>query len=287
MLPVGYTPDVRTRVVVILLKIFGPRAMRSILAAMKVRGMTIYSQVEPGHTMPITLSEVGKRHKGYGGGNLRAAVFGVNDGLVSTASLIMGVAGAAASNSVILLSAIAGLLAGAFSMAAGEYISVRSQREMFEYQIDLEKAELDQYPQEEAAELALIFAAKGLSQEDAKKLADTIIADPDRALDTLAKEELGLNPGELGSPVGAALFSFVSFAAGGVVPTLPFIIGSGPYSLVVAIAMTAVALFGVGAVLSLFTGRQAWLGGMRMLLIGGAAGGATYIIGKALVVVLS
>ena len=286
-LPASYLPDLRTRVVAWLLRIFGPRRMRSILAAMKVRGMSLYSKAAPGHSIPTTLSEVGKRHKGYGGGNLRAAVFGVNDGLVSTASLVMGVAGAAASDAVILLSALAGLLAGAFSMAAGEYISVRSQREMFEYQIGLEKAELDQYPQAEAAELALIFEAKGLSKTEARKLADTIIADPDRALDTLAREELGLNPDELGSPVGAAVFSFFSFALGGIIPTLPFLIGSGPYSLGLAIGMTGMALFGVGVTLSLFTGRHALLGGVRMLSIGAAAGGATYIIGKALGVVLS
>jgi len=287
VLPASYLPDARTRVVAWLLRRVGPRPMRGILAAMKVRGMSLYSKAAPGHAIPTTLSEVGKRHKGYGGGNLRAAVFGVNDGLVSTASLVMGVAGAAASDAVILLSGIAGLLAGAFSMAAGEYISVRSQREMFEYQIGLEKAELDQYPQEEAAELALIFEAKGLSKAEARNLADTIIADPDRALDTLAREELGLNPEELGSPLGAAVFSFCSFAAGGMIPILPFLTGIGPYSLNVAMGMTGVVLFGVGAVLSLFTGRHAWLGGMRMLLIGSAAGGATYIIGKALGVTLS
>ena len=287
VLPAAYLPDMRTRVVAWLLRRFGPRPLRGILAAMKVRGMSLYSKAAPGHAIPTTLSEIGKRHKGYGGGNLRAAVFGVNDGLVSTASLVMGVAGAAASDAVILLSAVAGLLAGAFSMAAGEYISVRSQREMFEYQIGLEKAELDQYPQEEAAELALIFEAKGLSKAEARNLADTIIADPDRALDTLAREELGLNPEELGSPLGAAGFSFASFAAGGIIPTLPFMIGSGAHSLILAVGMTGVSLFGVGAVLSLFTGRHAWLGGLRMLLIGGAAGGATYIIGKALGVTLA
>ncbi len=279
--------DLRTKIVSWLVRKLGVRAMRSVLAAMKVRGMSLYSKAEPGHALPTSLAEVGRRHRGVGGGNLRAAVFGVNDGLVSTASLVLGVAGAAASNAVILLTGIAGLLAGAFSMAAGEYLSVRSQREMFEYQIGLERAELDQYPQEEAAELVIIFKAKGLSQEEADHLAQKIIADPDRALDTLAREELGLNPDELGSPWGAAGFSFASFAAGGAIPILPFLFGSGDKSLFIAIGMTGVALYGVGAVLSLFTGRNAWMGGLRMLMIGSAAGAATYLIGKLLGVSLA
>jgi VIT1/CCC1 family predicted Fe2+/Mn2+ transporter len=187
---------------------------------------------------------------------------------------------------VIVLSGVAGLLAGAFSMAAGEYVSMRSQREMFEYQIGMERAELDQYPEEEAAELALIFAHKGMSKEEARGLADRLIADPDRALDTLAREELGLNPDELGSPWGAAGASFLAFAAGAIIPLLPFFFGGGNRTLLVAVGLTAVALFIVGATLSLFTGRNAWLGGARMLAIGTAAGAATYIIGKALGVTL-
>lgn len=281
--PREYRPDMRTRLVAALVPLLGPRALRGVLAAMKVRGMAVYSKAGPGHPMPVRLADVGRRHQGVGtGGNLRAAVFGVNDGLVSNASLIMGVAGAAAGNSVILLSGIAGLLAGAFSMAAGEYISMRSQREMFEYQIGLEKEELDQYPQEEAAELALIFAAKGLAKDEARRLADTLVADPERALDTLAREELGLNPDELGSPWGAAWSSFFSFALGGVIPLLPFLLGGGAYSLPATVVLTGLALFTVGAVLSLFSGRHALLGGFRMLAVGFAAGAATYFIGGAL-----
>jgi VIT1/CCC1 family predicted Fe2+/Mn2+ transporter len=188
---------------------------------------------------------------------------------------------------VIVLSGVAGLLAGAFSMAAGEYVSMRSQREMFEYQIGLERAELDQYPQEEAAELALIFEHKGMSKAEARQLADKLIADPDRALDTLAREELGLNPDDLGSPWGAAISSFLAFAAGAILPLLPFLFLGAKQGLFVAVGLTAAALFAVGAALSLFTGRNAWLGGFRMLGIGGAAGAATYIIGKLLGVTLS
>jgi len=277
--PADYHPDLRTRIVAVLVQRFGARAMRPVLAAAKVRGMSIYAKSAP-HAMPQHLSDVGRSHKSTGGGNLRAAVFGMNDGLVSNASLIMGIAGASAEPGVIVLTGVAGLLAGAFSMAAGEYVSVRSQREMYEYQIGLERAELEEYPQEEAAELALIYEAKGISREEAKRLADTLIADPERAMDALTREELGLNPDELGSPWGAAFFSFCSFALGAAIPLAPFLLSSGSSNLPVSIGFTALALFAVGATLSLFSGRGALKGGLRMLLIGAAAGGATYLIGK-------
>jgi len=283
-----YAPDLRARMVAALVRRHGPRALRSVLVAMKVRGLSVYSHAAPGHPLPTTLEEVGKRHRGVsGGGNLRAAVFGINDGLVSNASLILGVAGASANSSVILLSGVAGLLAGAFSMAAGEYVSVRSQREMFEHQIGLERDELAQYPEEEAEELALIYAARGLSREDAQKLAKAIISDPAQALDTLAREELGLNPEDLGSPWGVAIFSFLSFAAGALVPLLPFFALSGGRALVISIGVTALALFAVGAAISLFTGRSAVRDGLRMLFIGAAAGALTYAIGKLLGVSLT
>jgi VIT1/CCC1 family predicted Fe2+/Mn2+ transporter len=283
-----YAPDLRARMVAALVRRHGPRALRSVLVAMKVRGLSVYSHAAPGHPVPTTLEEVGKRHRGVsGGGNLRAAVFGVNDGLVSNASLILGVAGASANSSVILLSGVAGLLAGAFSMAAGEYVSVRSQREMFEHQIGLERDELAQYPEEEAEELALIYAARGLSREDALKLAKAVISDPAQALDTLAREELGLNPEDLGSPWGVAIFSFLSFATGALVPLLPFFALSGGRALLISIGVTALALFAVGAAISLFTGRSALRDGLRMLFIGAAAGALTYAIGKLLGVSLT
>ena len=165
-------------------------------------------------------------------------------------------------------------------MAAGEYVSVRSQREMYEYQIEMEREELDQYPEEEAKELALIYAARGVAPDEAKRLADSMIANREYALDTLAREELGLNPEALGSPWGAALFSFMSFAAGSVVPLLPFVFGLGGASLITAIVLTAIALLTVGATLSLFTGRSAIMSGLRMLAIGAGAGGITYLAGK-------
>jgi VIT1/CCC1 family predicted Fe2+/Mn2+ transporter len=287
--PAQYLPDTRTRLVAALVRRFGPRPLRTVLSAMKVRGMSLYTHAAQGHTSQAPGSEMGKRHRGIGsGGNLRAAVFGVNDGLISNASLIMGMAGATAdNNTLILLSGAAGLIAGAFSMAAGEYVSVRSQREMFEYQIGLEKEELDHYPEEEAEELALIYQARGLSREDAVRLSAGLTADPVLALDTLAREELGLNPEDLGSPWGAAIFSFCSFALGALVPLLPFVFAKGATSLHLAVVLTAVALFCVGATLSLFTGRGAWWSGARMLGIGIAAGAVTFMIGRLLGVTLS
>lgn len=280
-IPAKYAPDMRVNIIVWLIKKIGPRKIKPILAAIKIRGLSVYSGKHPaGHPMPASLGEVGASHRGAGtSGGLRAAVFGVNDGLVSIACLVMGVAGAASESAVILLTGVAGLLAGAFSMAAGEYISMRSQREMFEYQIGLERDELAQYPEEEAGELALIYGARGLPEAEAKALAQRMIADPEMGLDTLAREELGLNPDELGSPWVAAVSSFFAFVAGGVIPMTPYLLDVQRNPLVISIALTAMSLFVVGAILSLFTGRSALLGGLRMLLIGGMAGAVTYWIG--------
>ena len=276
--PAPFHPDLRTRVVAAMTRVLKPRVMRSVLAAMKVRGMVLYTQAAP-HPTPTHRDDIGKRHRSGASGNaLRAGVFGVNDGLVSNAALIYGVAGASPEPSIIVLTGVAGLLAGAFSMAAGEYISVRSQREMFEYQIGLERDELEKYPDEEAAELALIYAAKGIHPDEARRVADKLMEDPERALDTLAREELGLNPDDLGSPWVAALSSFSAFTLGAALPLLPFLLGNG-HALTTSISLTAIGLFLVGASMSLFTGRHAVLSGLRMLGIGGAAGLATYFIG--------
>ena len=252
------------------------------LAALKVRGLSAYdSRPAAGHGMPTSVAEVGRRHKGYGGGNLRAAVFGVNDGLVSNTSLIMGVAGASAGAGGVVTAGVAGLLAGALSMAAGEDISRRSQREMFESQIGLERDELGEYPDEEAEDLALIYAARGMDLEEARRITRDLVKNPEAALDALAREELGLNPDDLGSPWGAAVFSFLAFAAGAILPLVPFLIGL-PLAKAIAVAavVAGIALFGVGAALSLFTGRQAFAGGLRMVLIGGGAGVVTWLIGS-------
>jgi VIT1/CCC1 family predicted Fe2+/Mn2+ transporter len=283
-----FRPTWRARVVAFLLNRIQPRLLLPVLAAMKVRGLSAYSGAIPGHVMPTRIEQVGGRHRGIGsGGNLRAAVFGVNDGLVSNTSLIMGVAGATGEPGLILTSGVAGLLAGALSMAAGEYVSMRSQREMYEYQIGLEREEFAEYPQEEAEELALIYNARGMDMQEARSVAHKMLKDPQHALDTLAREELGLNPDDLGSPWGAALFSFLAFTLGAIIPLAPFLLKLGPQPVLVAAALAGAALFLVGTVLSLFTGRGALRGGLRMLLIGGASGAATYAIGTLLGVSLA
>ena len=288
--PDVYVPRARTRLVATLARRLGPVRVRPILAAMKVRGLSIYGTTERGHAMPLSIEDVGQRHHAAGAGNLRAAVFGINDGLVSNASLILGVAGATtgaaagagASASAVVVSGIAGLLAGAFSMAAGEYVSVRTQREMFEHQIVIERAELAQYPEQEAAELSLIYEARGLPREDADRVAACTVANPAYALDTLTREELGLDPTSLSSPWGAAAASFVSFAVGAFIPLVPFLAWRGGRALPVSVAVTAASLFGVGATTSLFSGRSAAHGGLRMLVIGAAAAGATFLVGRLL-----
>lgn len=277
------SPTLRTRFVNLLIQTLGPRAILPVLAAMKVRGVSIYTQRVLSHEMPHTLEDVGRRHQRLNrGGNLRAAVFGANDGLVSNASLILGVAGASAASGgdghALLTAGVSGLLAGALSMAAGEYISVRSQRELYEQQITLEKEELEKYPEEEAQELALIYQARGLGAEEAKRLANTMIQDPVKGLDTLAREELGIDPQSLDSEWGAAISSFLSFAVGAAVPLAPLLIGAQPVLLWTGV-LAGLGLFGTGIATSLFTGKNAILGGIRMLSIGAAAGLTTYAIG--------
>ncbi len=284
-----FRPSVRARLVSSLLDLFGPRKLSTVLSAMKVRGMVIYKQPPAGitarlvpHAMPTSVEDIGARHRGLAGGNLRAAVFGINDGLISNTSLIMAVAGAAVAPEIIVTTGVAGLLAGALSMAAGEFVSVSSQRELFEYQIALEREELEQYPEEEAEELALIYAARGMDLTEAREWSRALMRNPDLALDVLAREELGLDPDQLGSPTGAAVFSFLSFAAGAVLPLVPFLLVAKDTALPLAATLAGLALFAVGASISLFTGRRALRGGVRMLLIGAAAGSITYAIGHLL-----
>ncbi len=285
-----FSPSLRARLVAAIVRQIGPRASRHALAAMKLRGLSVYTSaappVAPGHLMPTSVNEVGQRHRGVGGGNLRATVFGVNDGLVSNASLVMGIAGANAEPGTVLMTGVAGLLAGALSMAAGEYVSVRSQRDMYEYQIALEREELAEYPEEEAEELALIYEARGLELEQARAMARTLLSRPEQALDVLAREELGLNPDDLGSPLGAAVSSFLAFAVGASLPLLPFFVRGLTHPLWWTIGLTAVALAGIGLALSLFTGRGAWQGALRMLLIGGGAGVVSFLVGRLLGVAL-
>jgi len=279
----AFKPAARARLVAALARRFGPRHLRPVLAAMKIRGLSAYDTVTVTgtHPMPVNVDDIGQRHKRFGGGNLRAAVFGVSDGLVSNTSLLMGVAGATTDSRMLLAGGVAGLLAGAMSMAAGEYMSVRSQREMYEYQIGLEKDELNEYPDEEAEELALIYEARGMPLPRAREVSRELMKNPMHALNVLAREELGLNPDDLGSPWGAASFSFVSFAVGASVPLLPYILGAtGSSALTISALSAGVSLLIVGGTLSLFSGRGALFGAARMLLIGGGAGVVTYLIGS-------
>lgn len=222
-------------------------------------------------------------HRAGNSGTVRAAIFGVSDGLVSNAALVMGIAGATSASGqsgFIVLAGVAGLLAGAFSMAAGEYVSMRSQTELLERQIELERAELEAMPEEEEAEIAAIYRARGFPDDEAKAIAKRLMADPAIALETLVREELGLDPEELGSPWGAAISSFIAFAVGAFVPLLPFILLTGFTALAVSIALTAVALFSVGAAVSLLTGKSAIYTGLRQLAIGAAAAAITYAVGS-------
>jgi vacuolar iron transporter family protein len=281
-----FVPAMRARIVASLLARFEPRSLRAVLAAMKLRGLSVYSapgSIVGGHAMPTTLAEVGARHRSALGGSLRAGVFGVNDGLVSNVSLVLGVAGAGVHSGYVLTSGVAGLLAGALSMAAGEFISVRSQREMYEYQMALEREELAEYPEEEAEELALIYQARGVELAQARAVSRALLSNPQHALDVLAREELGLNPDDLGSPWQAASTSFVAFATGAAVPLLPFLLGlTGSRALLTATVITLAALFAVGLGLSLFTGRAALRSAVRMVLIGGGAGAVSFLVGHLL-----
>lgn len=213
-------------------------------------------------------------------GAVRAAIFGISDGLVSNTALVMGFAGSGVDRGVVLFAGIAGLLAGAFSMAAGEYVSVASQRDLFKREIDMEAQELANKPEEERKELELIFRAKGMDRATAKAAADRIFADPKAALDTLAREELGLNPDELGNPIKVALFSFLAFAVGAFVVVLPYLFTGGTTAMMIAIALSAIAMLVVGGLVGRFSGRGVVPAALRQLLVGALAAGVTFIIGR-------
>lgn len=219
-------------------------------------------------------------HRADASGKWRAAIFGISDGLVSNTALVMGFAGSGVDRSVVLFAGIAGLLAGAFSMAAGEYVSVASQRDLFRREIELEANELRTKPDEERKELELIYRAKGLDRETAARTAARIMADPDTALDTLAREELGLNPDELGSPVKAAVFSFIAFAIGAFVVVVPYLFAGGMLALGLAVAVSAVAMLVVGGMVGRFSGRGLAHGAIRQLLVGAIAAGVTFAVGS-------
>jgi VIT1/CCC1 family predicted Fe2+/Mn2+ transporter len=297
----------QVRLLAWLARRFGAERVLPIVSGLEARDQDAYSgqadaaglpAEERGHRRALAMLETGPRgaaavlaregwHRRSGSGSLRAAVFGVSDGLVSNLGLVMGLAGAQAEPRMVLVSGVAGLLAGAFAMASGEWLSMRTQREVFERQLALEKEELEASPEEEAEELSLIYQAKGIPEGEAQALSRRMLGDPKVALDTLAREELGLDPSELGSPWGAAVASLLAFAVGAAVPLLPFLLGVGRGAVAGSAGLSALALFGVGALLSAFTARGPLLSGARMLGVGVLSAAATYGIGHLLGVSLA
>ena len=301
--PAPTRPRPRVAVIIVLARVFGTKAVSDLVTALEGDEEEAYGEQSSPEVEAIAADErehaeiwrklkdpdyhpdrdVASRerwHRSGRSGTLRAVIFGVSDGLVSNLALVMGVAGAAGERgSFILLAGIAGLLAGAFSMAAGEYISMQSQRELFERQIALERAEMEAMPEEEEAEMAALYRAKGFRDDEAKAIAHRIFEDPERALDQLIREELGLDPDELGSPFGAAGGSFVAFAIGAFLPVLPYLVLSGGAAFGSSIVLSLVALFAVGAAVSLLTGRGVLFSGARQVGIGAAAAIVTFLVG--------
>jgi VIT1/CCC1 family predicted Fe2+/Mn2+ transporter len=296
-----YRPSFRTRMLARLARRFGPRFVLPVVAANEFADRDKYagqadaahlSADERGHAAVVQaaarsrgitgedIARAERWHRRGGGNELRAAVLGANDGLVSNLSLVMGVAGAGAPSGTILLSGLAGLLAGALSMALGEWLSVTNSRELARTQIAREKQELEETPEAERKELALIFQAKGLPREDAQRVAAEIMRDKRGALETLAREELGIDPAEMGgNPWSAAGFSFVLFAVGALFPVLPFFFVAGSAGVGWSLAASAAALAVIGLATSLFSGRGAGYSALRQVLIGAAAAGITYATG--------
>jgi len=299
------TPGWRTRALVWLARRFGPQFVLPTLSTIERRDSGMYDQqpeavagglpdAERSHNRIVeamavampdgasgsSLARLEGRHR-TGGNALRAAVLGANDGLVSNLSLVMGVAGASAPSGTILLTGMAGLVAGACSMAMGEWLSVTSSRELNQQQIDVEADELQRMPEEEKEEMVLIYQAKGLDEAAARALAERLMANKDSALDTLVREELGIDPNELGgSPWAAAASSFGLFALGAIFPVAPLFWLGGAAALLAGLAASGVALVLIGAGTSLFTGRSLVFSSARQLGIGFAAAGITYGIGR-------
>jgi VIT1/CCC1 family predicted Fe2+/Mn2+ transporter len=296
-------PRARVAAIIFIARIFGTRSVSDLVTALEGDEEETYGEQaspeveaiaaderehaeiwrrlkDPDDHPDRDIAERERWHRSGRSGTLRAVIFGVSDGLVSNLALVMGVAGAAGEQRpFILLTGIAGLLAGAFSMAAGEYISMQSQRELFERQIALERAELEAMPEEEEAEMAALYRAKGFRDDEARAIAHRLFEDPERALDTLIREELGLDPDELGSPIGAAGGSFVAFAAGAAVPVIPYLLGGGGVAFGLSLGLSLAALFAVGAGVSLLTGRGFLFSGARQVGIGLGAAIVTYLVG--------
>ena len=296
----------RTRMLALLAKQFGPQFVLPTINAMEQVDSHSYDAQPDAHNSPLpveersharlleaiagssgkgmeggTLAQIEGRHRTAGGNSLRAAVLGASDGLLSNLSLVMGVAGAELSGKSILLTGIAGLLAGSCSMALGEWLSVQSSRELYDRQIQIERREVEEVPEEEEEELALIYEAKGLPEAQARTLAARMMQNQATALDTLSREELGINPDELGgSAWTAGITSFFLFAIGAIVPVAPFFTLSGVVAVWVSLLLSGLALFGIGAGVTLLTGRSVWYSGFRQVIFGFAAAGITFGVGR-------
>ncbi len=303
----------RTRVLAWLAKQFGPQFVLPTINAMEQVDSHSYDTQPDAHNtqLPVdersharlleaiagpsgkgieggTLAQIEGRHRTAGGNSLRAAVLGASDGLLSNLSLVMGVAGAELTGKSILLTGIAGLLAGACSMALGEWLSVQSSRELYDRQIQIERREVEEVPDEEEEELALIYEAKGLPESQARSLAARMMADKTNALDTLAREELGIDPDELGgSPWAAGITSFFLFAIGAIIPVAPFFVLAGLPAVWASLLFSTIALFGIGAGVTLLTGRSVLYSGLRQVVFGLAAAGITFGIGHLIGVSIS
>lgn len=302
--PPPFKPSWRTRLLILLARRFGTNFVLPSVQALEESDRNNYEQQENPESAKLALDKrshsrllrqitgstegVGGgvlarfegRHRSMGGNALRAAVLGANDGLVSNLSLVMGVAGAALAGTTIILTGLAGLFAGGISMALGEWLSVNSSRELYQHQISIEKAELESMPEEEAEELALIYEAKGLDEASAKRLSSQIIGNKANALDTLAREELGIDPESLGgSAWQAALTSFSLFTTGAIVPVIPFVVLSGTTAVVLSVIASSAVLFTIGAVITVFTGRSVLRTGFRQVVFGLAAAAITFGIG--------
>jgi VIT1/CCC1 family predicted Fe2+/Mn2+ transporter len=221
------------------------------------------------------------QHRNVSGGGARAAVFGASDGLVSTASLVLGVAGADSSQGFVRLAGLAGLIAGAVSMAAGEYVSMAAQRELFERELALERSEHERNPNVEIAELAELYQSRGIDPGTALHMARELMADPEQALEIHAREELGVDPNDLGNPVEAAVSSFVAFGLGGLLPLLPWFFVGGTPAVIASIVLGVVGAVIVGALLARFTDRPWPRSVARQVLIAAGAAAITFGIGAA------
>src|SRR5580704_15345402 len=222
------------------------------------------------------------QHRDIRGGGARAAIFGVSDGLVTNVSLVLGIAGASPGPGIVRLAGVAGLVAGSFSMAAGEYLSMSAQSELLEREIDVERKALKKSPEGETKELRGMYVKRGIDPTVASDMANEVMSDPQLALETHAREELGIDPQQLGSPIQAALASFFTFALGAFIPLLPWLITSGTAAIVGSIVLGALASIAVGAVLAAYTERSYVRSALRQLFITAVASGVTFGVGRAI-----